>query len=386
MAEVVVLGYRKGLDEALARRGANTFYVVERYKDGLAGQEYRLVQQLEDAQEVLRVIQAAGLEEVTAVVTDREQGVFATALLRNYFGLPGGDYARALLFRDKYLQKSALAPDVRRADCQYLTGESSFECLARALGSPFVVKPANGLGATRTALIATADEFKEYIAKIQPIANIAYVAESYVSGREFHIDGVWHGGRLRWSSVGRYHEPPIVWTTGGLLADQVLRRDDHPDLYRRAERVAEQALASLGAPDGVFHLEAFDNGGDMVFGECGMRVPGALIPEIIRMTYGVDLYELQAALALGEPLDGKLGSEPSPERCYGYVYLRSHEGGAQCKRDFEERFPLVEINFPQDPHATAGIYGKVGHVIVADPDGEVLSQRIADIVAFNLFG
>ncbi|MFB7664061.1 acetyl-CoA carboxylase biotin carboxylase subunit family protein [Kitasatospora sp. NPDC056138] len=387
METVIVLGYRKGMQDAISRRGLNAFYVVEKYKEGLAGQRFRLVRSLEDAQEVLRAVLGAQLIDVVGVVTGHEEGVFSAAVLRAALGLPGDrDFAGTLTFRDKYLQKTALPDKIARARCAYVGAAGSFEELAHELGTPFVVKPANGFGSVRTAAVASAGELAELVGSGPAgggSSDVAFVAESFVDGPEIHADGVWEDGQLLWFSVSRYHQAPMQWSQGGILADQVLSAEQNPELFARVETLIEQSLTALAAPDSVFHLEAFDTGEELVFGECAVRIAGALAPEVIRLTHGVDLFELQLALALGEPAAGAL-NPVAPAEYYGYLFLRRFEGVELTQADFEERFPFVEIDFPSG--GRTGAYGRAGYAIVSDPDNEQLRRLIAEIARFGELG
>lgn len=386
MSRVVVLGYRKGIDASLRRRGLRPFFVVERYKEGLAGQDYRVVTNLEDAQEVLRVLLAAELGAVCAVMTDREEGVFSTAVLRRHLGLSPVDPARLLLFRDKFLQKAALPDGVARASCVYVTADRDYPRLSTELGPVFVVKPANGSGAHATSVIRSANDFDTYLARNPRGTEHALVAESFVDGVEFHIDGVWRAGVLEWSSVCRFLDPPMVWQTDGILAEQVLARRSEPELFAQAEQMAELALNALGAPDCVFHMEAFEVEGGVVFGECAARLPGALIPEIVGLTHGIDLYDVQVALALDEKPALPLLPTNEPEVCFGYVYLRKYPSAPRNADAFRARFDPVELTYDGDPEAPEGIYGNVGHMIVCNRDPVALRRTLSDVTRFNRVG
>ncbi|MFI2370232.1 acetyl-CoA carboxylase biotin carboxylase subunit family protein [Streptomyces sp. NPDC018833] len=383
MGTVIVLGYRKGIDDALRRRGLDTFHVVEKYKEALHGRAFRRVADLEDAQEVLRAVIGADVPDVVGVATGHEQGVFTSALLRTHLALPGDrDYGRALRFRDKFLQKAALPGEVARADCVYVTPEASYTALVSDLGTPFVVKPANGFGAARTTAVHSAQQFARIMDDARNRSDVACVAESFVHGQEIHIDGVRWGGQVLWSSVAQYHEPPMKWNEGSILASQILSPEQNPELVPKAQRLSEEVLAALDAPNCVFHLEAFRDGEKLVFSECATRISGAHLPEIVELTHGVNLYDAVVSLALGEDPSATL-TPKDPERFFAYIYLRRFEGAELAQADFEKRFPFHEINYPHDGTARTGAYGRVGHAIVSAPTNAELRELITEIVMFN---
>jgi biotin carboxylase len=387
VTRVVVLGYRGGLDEAMRRRGLQPFFVVEKVKDALAGREHVRVADMENAQEVLRAVLARDLAGVRAVVTDHEEAVFTAAVLRAHFGAPGDrDHVRTLRFRDKLLQKRALPAGIARARCRHVTPGDAFGDLAAELGVPFVVKPANGFGARRTTVVGSAGDLAAWWEQDAARSDVQAVAESLVRGAELHVDGVWQDGALAWSCLSRYLDAPMRHAEGAILADGLLARDRHPELFARAEALTAEVLAGLGAPDTVFHLEAFEgDDGTLTFGECAIRVAGGKVPEVVWRTYGVDLYEAVLALALGERAE--VPREPSePERYHGYALLRRFPGVELTEAAFREHFALDELDYPAGADARVGAYGRVGHAIVSHPDSDGLQELLADLVAFNRTG
>ncbi|MPY61996.1 ATP-grasp domain-containing protein [Streptomyces spongiae] len=389
MGTVIVLGHRPGLAEAIERRGLEPLYVVEKDKEALRGRRVRRVSDLENGQEVLRAVMSTEAVGVAGVVTAHEQGVFTAALLRDHLRLPGDrDYARALRFRDKYLQKTALPPSVGRAACVYVDTRTGWADLADRLGVPFVVKPANGFAAAGAAKVCSEEEFDRYLGEQRrdaAVGDTALVAESFVPGDELHVDGVWYGGRMLWSSVARYHEPPMNTHDGAVLASQILSPTENPDLVARAGDLAAEALRGLDAPDCVFHLEAFDSEGTLVFGECAARLSGAHLPEIVGLTYGVNLYDAVVALAVGEDPSPHLVAK-EPTEYFAYVYLRRFPGTTVTRADFEKRFRCHELSYQDGGVGRTGYYGRVGHALVGAPTNSGLTDIVDRMVEFNAHG
>jgi len=385
MNVVVVLGFRRGLDEAIARRGMRPFYVVEKVKPELAGRDHVRVCRLEDAQEVLRAVRARGIRQVRAVVTTHEEGVFTAALLRRYFGTPGDhDYARTLPFRDKFLQKQALPAGVPRARCRYVADTTPFAELEEELGLPFVVKPANGYGSARTSVISSAEEFTAYWQEGVARSDVQSVAESFVVGDEVHVDGVWQDGDLAWSSVSRYVEALGSWTRGTTVASGPVASEVEPELHRQLEQLTRTTLSALDAPATVFHLEAFVTPGqEPTFGECAIRLVGGMAPEGLELTYGMNLYDATLSLALGERPELP-DPDRTPERYFGWILLRSFPGVHLGEDDFRAAFDLQEISF--DPAGRVGAYGRRGYAIVGHSDSRQTLRLIKDIIEFSRTG
>jgi hypothetical protein len=382
---VIVLGYRAGLAAAVVKRGYTPLCIVHKDKGETGDWPTRKVAELEDAQEIIRAALSFG-GDVAGVVTGHDEGVFGAAVLRDALGLPGDrGYARLLCFRDKYLQKHALGDAVPHARCVYLTRQPDFAALAAQLGAPFVVKPSNGAGSKETRFVASQAELDTHYSGGAKRSDVAFVAESALKGEELFVDGVWQDGRVVFHSVGRYRTPMIQWSTGKTMAVEVLSRAEAPRLFERAHELVTRSLRRLGAPDVVFHLECFDDGEDLVFSECAARLGGTLVPEIVKHTYGFDLYEAQLDVALGKPL-----SQPVPVRipdtCYAGVYLRACAARPLTRRDFDGRFDLVELDYPDSTAARPGLYGRVGHAVVRGRGDGQLAREVERLITFSEAG
>ncbi|MEL3945655.1 MULTISPECIES: ATP-grasp domain-containing protein [Streptomyces] len=384
MPSIIVVGYRDDLDRAVRSRGFDPYYLVQAPMSPPPGLRCTRVADMENAQELLRAVLSARIDDVAGVLSVHEMGVFGAAYLRQQLDLPGNRDSKATLyFRDKYLQKSGLPDGVRRARCRHVAPGTSFADLAADLGDVFVVKPATGAGSLRTEIVRTPDEYERALEQLPGHSDVGVVAESFIDAPEVYTDGIWEGGELRWSSMSSNHIAPLSAVKGGVLAAHVLDRRRQPDLFRQAEELAGQVLSSLGAPDCVFHMETFVEESGLTLGECAIRLPGALSPNVNKLTYGVDLFDAEISLALGEKITQELDGG-TPERFYGYILLRRSQALTQA--DFERAFTFDEIDYPSSPDAPLGPYGRVGQAVVSDEDELQLQKTIEDIVRFNELG
>ncbi|MEU8876235.1 ATP-grasp domain-containing protein [Streptomyces javensis] len=387
MPTMIVIGYRGDLDQALHRRGIDPHYIVQAPASLPKSRRFTWVADMENAQEIFRAVLSADIDEVAGVLSVHEMGVFGATYLRQQLNLPGNaDSRTALHFRDKYLQKSMLPPRVRRARCRHVPVGTSFTELADDLGEVFVVKPATGAGALRTNVVRSPEEYAQALTPFTGQSDVEIVAESFVDAPEVYLDGVWEKGDLQWSSMSGYHTSPLSAVQGGVLSAYVLDRRRHSVLCDEMETLAGQALTSLNAPDCVFHMEAFTTEEGLTFGECAIRLPGALSPQVNQLTYGVDLFDVEISLALGEGATRALGDQRTPERFHGYILLRRPDGCDLTQSDFERNFRFDEIVYDSSPDAPVGPYGRVGQAIVSDPDELKLRKTIEDIVRFNEVG
>lgn len=380
---VVVLGYRSGTADALDRRGLPAYHLVEKVKPEMTG-DYRVVGDLEDAQEVLRTLLSEGPAVLDGVVTAHEQGVFTAPLIRSVFEIARGnrDFPAALLFRDKYLQKRALSGVVPTARCERVTRGADYHALAARLGVPFVVKPSNGHSSQGTAIIEDATGLTSYLRAAGRYGDVQLLAESYLDGQEFHVDGLWDGTRVSWSCAGVYLSPPWSAASGTPLGDLIMGTAREGELGAAAHDFAGRVMSALRAAPTVFHLEAFQRAGtgELIFGECAARVPGAKIPETLRHAYGIDLYDAAVAFALGENPEVKDDSMIGTPA--GYVLLLQDRTGRRDGAYYREHFDVVDLAMRTGPAAGAA-YGQAGYAILADADRDNLRRRLRELMVEN---
>ncbi|MFH8477044.1 hypothetical protein [Streptomyces sp. NPDC018000] len=131
-------------------------------------------------------------------------------------------------------------------------------------------------------------------------------------------------GHLRALAVPRYLQNLIAIKTGGPVGVTLLNPEDHPRLYEQVTDLTSAVLTALGHTDGVFHLEAFDQGHRLVFSECADRVSGGLVGEMPVRKLGLDLTaEWAHALVQAKP---KIPAEPQDDLYYGCANLAAPAG------------------------------------------------------------
>ncbi|MBD2786493.1 ATP-grasp domain-containing protein [Xenorhabdus sp. DI] len=383
---VILLGYREGIANALIRHGFQIIYIVSKFKPVLSGTKYYMVKDLEDAQEVLRCLLNLPIYTIKGVVTGNEDGVFTAAVLRDMLQLPGPkDYRSTLYFRDKFLQKQRLAQAVPHAHCRYVTPNDDYSQLVVEVGFPFIIKPANGMGSFATTVISSEFDYETYFRQYKDnLSYVAYVAENKITASEFTADGIWSDGKLRWFSICQYTTPPIQCNEGKTLALQIISRKDFPEFYEQINAFCLCALTQLQASDGVFHLEFFKNDEGIFFNECALRPAGAWVPEIITLSYGVDLYAAHAMLSLSLKQPDKRPLPHYPSQLFAIVLLRTTPGVSLTRQDFYQNFDLVELDWTDGEQAEPkGIYGRAGYAIIKHEHHQTLMENVNKLIAFT---
>lgn len=382
MNKVLLIGYRPGLERAIRRLGYDPVIVLQKMKPGIEALDIILVRSIESPEEVLgAVLRRHPVGDFAAAVTGHEQGVFTTLVARLALNLPGDkDLGRSLVFRDKHLQKMHLGDSVAHAESVPIEPTDTYHCLSRQLGQRFFVKPSSGFGSDGVKLVESASDFEAALPGIA--SSFQYLAESRVVGPEFHVDGVWWDDSVLWLSLARYLDSPYKCNDDGIMADHIVTEVMNSALFTHAEELVGNALSALQAPNGVFHLEAFISEYGLVLGEIAIRPPGGHVPEIIDLTYGVDLFEahVQAALEQRPSIKARVVN-PSP--VFGFVYLRRFPGSQLSIDFYRQNFQnICQIELADSPTG-GGAYNRDGFAIVQAASESHLQAAMLELVEVN---
>ncbi|MFB7516252.1 acetyl-CoA carboxylase biotin carboxylase subunit family protein [Streptomyces sp. NPDC056144] len=269
------------------------------------------------------------VSDLVAVWTADEFALVAGAALAQLLGLRScTDVTTALRFRDKYVQKRTVArAGIPVADTALLASLDDLGDPRVALvGLPAVIKPVAGAGTSHTYRVDTPEDLRERLGTLlesDPGAG-PFLLESFVAGREMHLDGCLFEGRLTAFAASRYLTNNLDIQAGGINGSYMLdpRRDE--DVYATAEKFALSCLEALGLTDGVFHMEVFAGDDGLWFSECAARAGGGGIIEVFQAKFGLNLVEEHAKAAAGLPPGIPVVSSDA----FGCTLLRAPQGTA----------------------------------------------------------
>lgn len=334
--DVLIIGWDDGLVAAGLRLGLAPVVVVRqaqmRQRQVPASVTVLRVEDTARLESVLGALRRNGLSDrpYLAVHTNSERGMAISAALGSLFEVPSISWSTALAFRDKVIQKKLVgAAGCRTARFGVVEEGEEPIAVAGPLTYPLVVKPIAGVAVEFTRVVrspAALERAFEQLRKSRGSGH-AYLLEEYVPGAEWHVDGVISNGEIAFLSTGRYDSPCIDFPRRGVMREFLFDPDRDRDAFGRARSLAARAIPALGLADGVFHLEAFDDGEDdeLVFGECGARIGGGLLRRGIELKHGIDLATASMQIACGmAPTVAGCGA--GDERELGIAYLMSPAG------------------------------------------------------------
>jgi len=369
---VLYIGWSGEAADALARNGSDTTFVVTAADAGAAvahpgSARVVVVPDPERADDVVAGLLRASIDVrgYERVCTEHEQAIVPAAVIAEAYGRPGLSVRTAVAVRDKFVQKG-LIRDAGLPVARCWTVDRADDLDAHS--APFVVKPFNGAGTQHTYAVRDPASLERVVRTITATGQIGpWLVEEFVTGSELHIDGVVRDGAVRFLAVSRYLSNVIDLQSGGLVGSVVVEPDADPELYRRARQLTSASLEALGHTDGVFHLEAFDDGDVLTFSECAGRIAGGLLWEAAIMKFGVDLYDEWARAVLGLPC-GITADPRQGNGTYGWIHLSAGPGQVRAIPTSDEllaRPGVVKAQVSLKPGDTVPDTSAASHIRVA---------------------
>lgn len=193
-----------------------------------------------------------------------------------------------------------------------------------------VLKPADSAGSAGVQLVGS---LPEALAALPSTRKWSFsgscIVEQRLSGPEYSVEGWVRDGHVTVAAITAKDVTPATFVEWGHTvpadADCVIGE------------VAVRAVAALGIETSIFHAEVMDTHDGPVMIEVAARPGGAMIPTLVRAATGIDLYAVQAALALGSEI-------PSPGRRHSrYAAIRFAVSGGYI-RHTADLAPLLTID------------------------------------------
>jgi argininosuccinate lyase len=246
-----------------------------------------------------RLAPGAGLAGVTS---SSEYFVSTAASIARRLGLAGPSPVAVRVCRDKFRQRRQLQkagvpmPAFRRA-----TSIKTAIRAAQELGLPVIVKPVSGSGSVGVKLCLSLDEVGAHAAQLlnqrhnergAPVARRILI-ESVASGPEYSVETF----GLQVIGITQKHLGPLpdFVEIGHDYPAQLL-----PTTKKAIESIAQQSLVALGLGWGPAHVElrVSESGPQII--EVNPRLAGGYIPELVRLSCGIDLISETIMLVVGE--------------------------------------------------------------------------------------
>ncbi len=305
-AIVDAYGAGRLLPSALRLRGVESIHVRSPHPDTrlvYRPEDFVVdIQHTGDVPGTVRSLRDAGVD---CVVPAAESGVLLADELSSTMGLPGNGMERSTARRDKFaMQETVRGAGLDTAD--YLRSSSVEQSRAWAVGRgrwPIVLKPMLSAGTDNVIICHTTDEVAAAHTTIMASAdrygqrNDVVLAQGFLSGAEHYVNSVSRDGVHRIIEVWRYHKRVVdgrsVYDYEDLLAL------DEPGV-QDVVRYVRSVLAALEIRNGAGHTEVMLTPDGPFLIECGARLGGGQMPELMTGCVGADQVD-SLAYSIADP-------------------------------------------------------------------------------------
>jgi len=290
---------------------------------------YTQVRSLWDEQLVLEhVRRIPGIERIERVECLWEPCMMLAARLRAMLGLPGAGVEQTRRFRDKELMKQALDQAGLRTP-RHVRCDSTAQCLEAAehLGYPLIIKPIAGAGSADTYRADDESQLDKILPRLTHVPQVS--VEEFIDGEEYTFDSITVDGQVAYYNVAWYRPRPLVARSNEWISPQVIAlRDVDAEHLRAGVTMGHQVIQALGVDTAFTHMEWYRKAnGEVVFGEIGLRPPGAHQVDQMNYACDIDVFVQWARVVTGQ------GFAAEVERRYNVatVYKRA-QGRGQISR------------------------------------------------------
>lgn len=366
------------------------------YEDspGFAFSDYTAVADVKDKEKNLEI---AEKYKVNAVLTDQSDiAVPTVAYVAEKLGCHTFGEEMAALFTNKFKmrkfcqEKGFPIPEYRLC----YTIEDAKEFL-RELNKTIVIKPLDSQSSRGVFTIHTEEELEQYFSISESYSNQGkgVLAERYIVGTEFTIDGIMNKGvhhSLAISQKSHFAYNPNI-------ASKLFFSYDNENFdYDRLRRQNNELVERTGLKFGLTHGEYKYENGKFYLIEIAARGGGTKIAsDIVPFLSGIDTYELLVKNALGESAEVDYSViEKNKKRCAVLEFLDVESNGKKIKnisgleqireikevREIQLEFKVGDIvEKAQDDRSRAGFFIVCGETREKTQDVCNQIKKILDI-------
>lgn len=317
--------------DRLKKRGVHVLGIGDEVYDHLSAQtkasltEYYRVDHLDDYEAVYRAcgyfISKYG--RLDWIESENEYWLELEATLRSDFNVNTGtkiEHMGEMKYKSKMkdVYRRAGIP-VARYQLLYCH-EDAYDFTDR-VGYPIVVKPDNGVGASKTYKLENREELDYFLATKD---DTLYIMEEFVNGHVETFDGITDSNKniLICSSHVMLHS---IMDTVNFETDMAFFSQSVEDNDIRI--IGEKVVKAFDTRSRFFHFEFFrldsdkeglGKKGDLIGLEVNMRAPGAYMPDMINYAYDEDVYSIWADMLVFD----RCFSVPQRKYYVGYASRR----------------------------------------------------------------
>ncbi len=369
----------------LIRRARETGYWVAAASwslddPGMAIADAALVVDTTDKEGLLDLARRNSIDAVTTTGTD--VAIPSIGHLCDVLNLPGINRGTADACSNKVLmQKRFSERGVPAAAHLHVATVAEALDACTTIGFPVVVKAPDSSGSRGVSVARDVSEAQSaFELALQTSRCGSVLVEELLVGEEFGAQVVVQDGEpIAYLFHNDTTTPPPVCVPIGHSCPCRLSSA----ILREASEVCDRAVKALGIQNAVCNADliATERGVKML--EIGARIGATGIPEIVKLHYGVDLYDVALQMALGE----RVTVEPQSLCAAAMLIIRAPATGklksCQIPSDIEADDRVVQIDFDYEPGTEVREFrvgpDRIGAIFVVANDVDATERLVEEV-------
>ncbi len=283
---VVVVGYRKGICQALQSRGI-AYAVWDAQITHVPGALYLLrdpfPSNANKIKDVVVPLQAYG--PFSHVIAGTESSVYPASVTRRILGARKSNDRIILACHDKLVMKQALLKkQIPMTEFVHGTPQTSADAIIAHLGLPLVAKERRQSGSRGTV-------FCHDNHTVEQVIKPKKLFEKFIDAPEASVESFIDNGNICFTNITEYYQKKHI---------NIVPATFNKKLQQQILALNEKIIRGLNIQWGMTHMEVYLTKDGLVFGEIALRPPGGYIMQLISLAYGFNAWDALVAVELSE--------------------------------------------------------------------------------------
>ena len=247
--------------------------------------------------EVLKAAREFSVDGIATCCLDT--GVRALGYACEKLGFPGLSEAAAIRSADKWQMKKAFAEaGVNTARFIRIAGEDELASALEDMALPVVVKAVDLQGSKGVYICRTREQAFDAFREARQLTRREYlILEEFIEGNELGAQAFVYRGEILFVLP---HGDNTYMSSTAVPIGHYVPLDAPQAVLDAAVTESEKAIRAIGLDNCAVNIDLIERGGKIYLIELTGRAGATCLPETVSIWYGLDYYEMIAAMAMGE--------------------------------------------------------------------------------------
>lgn len=297
----------------------------------------------------LEIVKLHSKKKIKKIINLSEDDIIRVGIMREKLDITGLKKGDSIKYKDKYNMK--IHAKNKNINCPNFKKVNNFFDVLDFInihGYPVILKPRKGHSSIGVRKITSFSSLQEQIDKI----NIQdCIIEEFISGKVYHIDGLYQNDNLYNCVIGEYINDALVHKFSDHSTTTIFLKCNDEN-FKKIRRFTQKVLTNFPKEELLaFHLEVIIDKNDIIyFCEISCRFGGGEIIPTINKAFNINFYELYINFLIDKEQNINFSNEINWDKYYGFVMSSPKSG--------ELKYIEKNINYSWVDAYT--FYGKVG--------------------------